>query len=380
MTIDGGLPEAAQEPVELPTPDLGEAVEERAGAGPTAAGWIARRAVLAVVVALVIFSPSLVPSNQARWVSLAFIYVIIGLSVNILMGYAGQISLGHDAFVGVGAFTSALIVSKANQPFLIALVVSGATGAVSAILLGFVALRLKGLYLALITLAYGAIATGSIFATSAITGGGAGAEAPPPPGFTTDRAYAYLCLIVLAALYYVDWRLVKSKVGRAIFAIRENELAAASFGISVTGYKLLAFVLSGIFAGIAGSLFAHRTTVVVSSDFSFALALTFVLMVVVGGLGSRIGVFIGSAFFAVLRLLLDLLFGAVKALEDVPFINTFPDHPEFLGAILLLLTLTLFPGGIAQQIQPIVGWFGGKPIRGHGRTQEIQTGGAGVRP
>lgn len=374
------LPEAAQAPVELPGP--AELTEEKGWAGPSKAGWMARRAVLALIVGAVVVIPALVPSNQATWVQLAFIFVIVGLSVNILMGYAGQISLGHEAFVGVGAFTSALMVSKADQPFLIGLVVSGLTGAISALLLGFVALRLKGLYLALITLAYGSIATGSIFATSALTGGGAGAEAPRPPGFKGENAYAYLCLIFLVLLFYVDWRLVKSKVGRAIFAIRENELAAASFGINVTGYKLLAFVLSGIFAGIAGSLFAHRVTVVVSGDFSFALALTFVLMVVVGGLGSRVGVVIGSAFFALLPLILDSLYkwNVTNFLNDVPFVKDLKDHREFIGAFLLLLTLTLFPGGIAQQIQPIVGWFGGKPLRGHRKSQEVQTGGAGVRP
>lgn len=330
-----------------------------------APGTMARRGVVLAVLAFIVVLPLLLPQFQDDWLSLALVYVVIGLSINILMGYAGQISLGHQAFVGVGAFTSALVVSKAGMPFWAGLVAAGATGAVAAVMLGFVALRLKGLYLALITLAYGAIAEGSIFAIAALTGGGAGSPAPRPPGFTSNRGYVYLCLLVLAALWFVDWRLMASKAGRAIVAIRENELAAASFGINVMAYKLLAFVLSGAFAGIAGSLFAHRRTVVVGVDFDFTRALTFVLMAVVGGLGSRTGIFIASAFFAVFPLVF----------------NSLTIYVPLIGAGLLLVTLTIFPGGLGQQLKPITDWVSGKPfrVRGHPAVA-AEEGGAGVRP
>ncbi|MFN2642886.1 MAG: branched-chain amino acid ABC transporter permease [Actinomycetota bacterium] len=366
----------ATEIVSVPDVEEVDAIEEvreafeapmlpvRAEPGPTFAGWVARRGLLAAIIFGVLLAPQFVDNVRENMISFALVYVVIGLSINILIGYAGQISLGHQAFVGVGAFTSAYIVSNSHLSFWIGLALAGLTGAGAALLLGLVALRLRGLYLALITLAYGFVAQNSIFNIPALTGGGAGAEAPRPAGFTGNKAFVYLCFIILAVLMYVDWRLVRSKVGRAIFAIRENELAAASFGINVTAYKLIAFVISGVFAGIGGSLFAHRSTVVVSADFNFALALTFVLMVVVGGLGSRVGVFIGSAFFA----LFPLIF------------NRFSKYTGLIGALLLLLTLTTFPGGIAQQIAPILRWFGGAPLRGHGKSQVIQSGGAGVRP
>jgi branched-chain amino acid transport system permease protein len=333
-------------------------------AGPTLAGWIARRTVLLAILAGIVIAPLFVSVAEAGWISTALIYIVVGLSVNILMGYAGQISLGHQAFVGVGAFTSALMVSKYDQTFWIGLVVAALTGAISALILGFVALRLKGLYLALITLAYGTVAEFSIFTISAVTGGGAGADAPRPAGFSGEKAYVYLCMAVVAVLMYVDWRLVKSKVGRAIFAVRDNELAAASFGINVTAYKLIAFIVSGAFAGLGGSLYAHQTTIVVSNSFSFQLALTFVLMVVVGGLGSRVGVFIGSAFFAIFPLAL----------------NKWSTYTPLIGAGLLLLTLTVYPGGVAQQLEPITSWLAGKPFSMHRKGATIQTGGAGVRP
>jgi branched-chain amino acid transport system permease protein len=289
---------------------------------------------------------------------------MVGISINILMGYAGQISLGHQAFVGVGAFTSAIFVTKAGLPFWVGMPMAALTGAAAAVLLGVIALRLAGLYLALITLAYGQVAEKVIFSVPSITGGGAGTAAPRPAGFTSELSYVYLCAFFVAVLYYVDWRLVKSKAGRAIFAIRENEIAAASFGINVVAYKLLAFVLSGAFAGLAGAFLAHQTQFVVSGTFNFTLALTFVLMVAVGGLGSRAGVFMASFFFGVFPLV------ANKLVHWVPVI----------GAGLLLITLTLNPGGIAQQIKPITDWIAGKPFSMKRESGGVQSGGAGVRP
>ncbi len=332
---------------------------------PDARGWMSRRLTTMVILVIVLIAPTLnLPILRADWASLGLIFVMVGVSLNILMGYAGQISLGHQAFVGVGAFTSALIVSKVGLSFWLAVPVAAATGAVAAIALGLVALRLAGLYLALITLAYGQIAERVIFSIPALTGGGAGAEAPRPAGFTGELAYVYLCAGFLAVLYYIDWRFVRSKAGRAIFAIRENEIAASSFGINVVAYKLLAFVLSGAFAGIAGALMAHRRTVVVSVDFSFNLALLFVLMVAVGGLGSRAGVFMASFFFAVFPL----------AAESISH------YTALIGALLLLVTLTLNPGGIAQQIKPVTDWLAGRPFSLKHHDDAVQAGGAGVRP
>lgn len=355
---------------------------------PSRGGLVARRTVLAVIVGGAILMPTFMTNvANLRGSARALIFVMVGLSVNILMGYLGQISLGHQAFVGVGAFTASLMATKANAPFFLTIVGAGVIGAVAAALLGLVALRLKGLYLALITLAYGSVTQSTIFNTPAITGGGAGVEAIRPSFIEGDRAFVYFCMIIVAAIIYVDWRLVKSKTGRAIFAIRENELAAASFGINVTAYKLIAFVISGVIAGLAGATFGYYVQSVDPGDYDFALALTFVLMVVVGGLGSRIGVFIGSAFFALLEpVLLHALFGSSfgKVLLDLPVLggafHAMELYPQVIGAVLLLLTLTLYPGGIAQQIKPLTGWLGGKRLHEKGQTVSIHEGGAGVRP
>ncbi|MHB8512791.1 MAG: branched-chain amino acid ABC transporter permease [Actinomycetota bacterium] len=349
-----------------------EIIEAPKGAVVSPREMLPRRVVLGVVVLGMIIAPLFnygkIQPSVMYWIQIGLIYVTIGLSVNILMGYLGQISLGHQGFVGIGAFMSAFMVSDRHLSFFLALVIAGATGALSALLLGFVALRLKGLFFAVVTLAYGFVSVLTIFQIPSFTGGGAGASAPRPPGFVSDRSYVYLCMIVVALLLWVDWRFVKSKAGRATFAIRENEVMAASFGINVKGYKLLAFAVAGTFAGLGGSLFAHQQTFINGGSFDFQLALTLVLMVVVGGLGSRVGVFIGSAFFAIFKPMLTYYW------KGSGF------WPDLIGAVLLLLTLTQFPGGIAQQIKPLTDWFGGKPLRGHGHTTKIAEGGAGVRP
>ena len=339
----------------------------RARPAMTGAGLASRAIFVAILVGVVLLLPAVLEPFQANAVIEATIFAVIGLSMNMLTGHAGQISLGHQAFVGVGAFASGYVVSEMGLGFIIAMLVSGLVGALAAALLGVVALRLKGLYLALLTLAYGAVAEGSIFTIRALTRGGEGMPAPRPAGFVSTRAYIYLCYFVLAAVLFIDWRLVKSKAGRAIVAIRHDERVAATMGINVTFYKIFAFVLSGFIAGIAGSLFAHWQEIVVAEDFVLSRALTWVFMTVVGGLGSRAGVVIGSAFFAVFPFLFDRLLPpdlAEKLVTSVPLI----------GAILLVLTLTLNPGGIGQQLLPIRRWLAGGSFRGHHRHRRRRPG------
>jgi branched-chain amino acid transport system permease protein len=338
---------------------------------PSAGGWAARVGVAAASVAFVFALPAIVPTgSDADLVSLAAIYACVALSMNVLTGYLGQLSLGHQAFFGIGAFVAANFVTNIGLPFYVALIVGGLTGAVSALILGGVALRIRGLYLAIVTLAYGLLAENSLFLIRPLTGGGAGVPADRPAPFATQRTFAYLCLIVLAILFVFDWRLLKSKAGRAIQAIRDDERVASSFGINLTGYKLLAFVISGTYAGLAGALFAFWLGNVVSAPFSLQLALTFVLMTVVGGLGNRVGVIIGGAFFAVVDTILELVYGDVI----VPVVNFFlgffgneiseageinPLLVPVIGAALLILTLIQYPGGIGQQISPIQNWIRG---------------------
>ena len=188
--------------------------------------------------------------------------------------------------------------------------------------------------------------------------------APRPEGFTSDRAFAFLTFAFLAAVIFVDWRFIRSKVGRAVLSLKNSEAVASSYGINVTAYKVLAFILSGVLAGVGGGLFAFRSTNVVSNDFQFATSLLWVLMVVIGGLGNRTGVVIGSAFIALFPFLIELWGGLEGFVE-----NTLKRDPSYLplvvGPALAVLTLIRFPGGIAEQISPITRWLRGERFSMH---------------
>lgn len=341
---------------------------------PTTQSWVARGAVLAVVAVLVLIAPLSQEAADAGLFTKAVTYAIIGLSLNVLIGYTGQISLGHQAFVGIGAFASAYMVSQANQPFLVAVIAAMAIGGAQAFVLGLVSLRVRGLYFALVTLSYGLMAQETLFKIDVLTGGAAGQNAPRPTGFATDHAYYYLCLFFLAIVLWVDYRLMKTKGGRALLALRENPRVASTFGVNVTLFTLFAFVISGILAGLGGALFAHNNTQVSSVSFDFNLALIFVIMTVVGGLKSRTGILIGSGLFAMVEYFIHKIPGVERFLEIIPGPTLDPGAAGLvLGPLLLLLTLTVFPGGIGQQLRPLTRWVGGHRFDIHDRgLREVQ--------
>lgn len=345
------------------------AATKRADFSPSVLGWVPRGIVWLAIAWLVLVFPLSRAGFEVQQYSQAVIYGIIGLSLNVLLGYVGQISLGHQAFVGIGAFAAAYIVSVQNLPFWVAIAAAVAVGGLQALILGGVSLRVTGLYFALVTLSYGLVAERNIFQIEELTGGGQGQPAPKPNGFETDWRYYYLCVAFLAIVLWIDWRMMRTKSGRALLALRENPRVAATFGVNVKLLTLFAFVVSGAFAGLAGALIAFNDTFVSPETWNFNLALVFVIMTVVGGLRSRAGVVIGSAFFALLGYLLDKFSFLQDALNAIPGAPDLSQEivPLVIGPILLLLTLTLFPGGIGQQIRPLVGWLSGKKFDVHDR-------------
>jgi branched-chain amino acid transport system permease protein len=391
---------------------------------PSPVGWVARMGLVAATAAVVLLAPFYLHDRVVE-LAAAPIYAIIALSLNVLIGYTGTISLGHQAFVGIGAFTTAYVVGQHHQPFLLGIAVAAALGAVQALLLGGLALRISGLYFSLITLSYGVLAQESLFNIKSLTGGGAGATAPIP---TSIRTYFYICVGFLALVVYADWRLMRSKGGRALLALRENPRVAATFGINVKRYTLVGFMTAGVFAGIGGALLAHRDEVVNSVGFDFRLALLFVLMTVVGGLRSRTGIVIGATFFALLKMLVQVVPGFERSLArwdltlpivvllvgvalvviglrrgdrvtlvggaalavlaaavlspvTVPFVEDrlaeipvlTPERASgVVGPVMLLVVLTRLPGGIGQLIRPIQRWVAGHRFDwASGRVKEV---------
>jgi branched-chain amino acid transport system permease protein len=342
---------------------------------PSVAGWLARAVAWAAVAYLVLVLPLGRSGTDLRLYAIAVCYAIVALSLNVLLGYVGQISLGHAAFVGIGAFTSAYLVTVQGQSFWIGVLAATAIGAGQALVLGGVSLRIRGLYFALVTLSYGLVAEQNIFQIQEFTGGGAGQRAPKPAWFDTEWRYYYLCLAFLAVVLFVDWRMMRTKGGRAMLALRENPRVAATFGINVRLATLLAFGVSGAFAGLAGALIAHGDESVSADAWNFRLSLFFVTMTVVGGLRSRAGLVIGGAFFALLPYLIEKIPGFEDLLAKVPGpVTLTPAYATLIiGPLLLLINLIQFPGGIGQQIRPLQRWMTGHRFDRHDRgLKEVQ--------
>jgi branched-chain amino acid transport system permease protein len=353
----------------------GPAVEAVTPFRPSVLGWVARGIVWAGIAYLVLVLPLSQPATDVVDFTTAVGYAIVALSLNVLLGYVGQISLGHQAFVGVGAFTSAYMMTVQGQSFWVGVLSAAAVGGAQALVLGGVSLRIRGLYFALVTLSYGLVAEQNIFQIEELTGGGAGQPAPKPNWFDSEWRYYYLALAFLAVVLYLDWRLMRSKAGRSLLALRENPRVASTFGINVRLATLFAFVLSGVFAGLAGAVIASNDTFVSPDTWNFNLALVFVIMTVVGGLRSRAGLVIGGAFFALLPYLIEKIPGVDRALAAIPGPNDLTPEiaPLVIGPLLLLLTLTVFPGGIGQQIRPVSRWLGGHQFDPHDRgLKEVQ--------
>jgi branched-chain amino acid transport system permease protein len=372
-------------------PDPGEGSPETAGQGPpgrhrpaarwnrpSVGGWAVRAAVVAGL-ALIGYL-YITGTQQFRSDNLAAgVVVAIGaLSLNVLIGYAGQISLGHQAFIGIGAFTSGYIISKSHQSFYVALAVAAIVGGLQAGVLGLVALRVKGLYFALVTLAYGFVAEDSIFKIKSFTAGGAGRSAPRPGGFTTDRAFLMVCLIALAVILLVDWRLTASKAGRALQALRESPQVAANYGVNVRAYTLFAFTVAGVYAGVAGALFASRRTTVVAIDFQFAtIALPYLIVTVVGGLRRRGGIVLFALLY---ELSAEYLPDLAKNLGIHSLQNNAGNYVSALGGVLAILTLIFQPDGLGTITAPIGRWLKGEPFSLHNGGGPGAEGVADARP
>jgi branched-chain amino acid transport system permease protein len=339
------------------------------GAQPVALRGRAIRLVALVPVAAVVL---LVPAHSdvyGHFAVYAAIFAIVGISMNILVGYTGQISLGQQAFVGIGALTAANVVNSgtaAAEPFQFGfgMLMSIAVAAAAALLLGAVALRIRGLYLALVTLVFGGVTADAVFTIPSLNGQEAGVSAVRPDALTGEYRYYLFALAMVALCLYVDVWVRRTKVGRGLVALRDNELAAQAYGVNVTAYKLLGFVISGAMAGLAGGVFAFWTQEFSDKDFTsaagFSLALTFVAMVVVGGLGNRVGVVIAASFFALISPSSPMLGSLADTMHWGGF---YFDHKFYIsntiGAVLLLQTIITNPGGLGQVVAPITRWFAG---------------------
>ncbi len=236
---------------------------------------------------------------------MAGIFAILALSLNLLLGYTGQLSLGHAAFFGIGAYTSALLTLRLEWSFWGALPAATAAAAAAGWAIGRLALKLRGAYFVLVTISFAGVISLVSVNWMELTNGPLGLPGVPAPelgpwSFRTKSAYYYLVLAGVALAWLICRRLVRSRIGRAFLALRENEALAESVGIDVTRYLVLAAVFSAALAGMAGSLYAHYTRFVSPEVFLFTYTITMVIMVVAGGKGTLSGPLVGALLFTVL--------------------------------------------------------------------------------
>jgi branched-chain amino acid transport system permease protein len=249
-------------------------------------------------------------------------YIILTLSLNLIIGYCGQVSLGHAAFYGIGAYASALITVHWQVPFLLALPVAALVGALFGLGLGIPTLRLKDDYLAIVTLGFGVIID-IVLLNLDFTGGPDGLARIPSPkfwGVDFRQKFWYLLLVAFFVVFtlLLIHRLVHSRHGRALKAIRDHEITAKVMGINAAAYKIAIFTLSAGLAGLAGSLYAHYITFINPESFGLHTSILILTMVVLGGMGSILGSVLGACTLTIMPELLrqvadyqDLAYGAL---------------------------------------------------------------------
>jgi len=257
----------------------------------------------AVILTGLLVVPLLVPSYLVD-ISLVFIYGLCGLSLMVLAGYTGLVSLGHAAFLGIGAYAHIYFVHDLGLPWVVSVALASVITAVAGVLVGLPALRMTGVYLSIATLAFALIIQEVLTRWERVTGGLKGKPVDKPVVFGVnlggDVAFYFLCLAFLIGGLWLTGNLLRAPTGRAWVAIRDSEIAAQSMGVNLAVYKTMAFAYSAALMGVAGALFAHKIGFLAPETFSVLLSIQFLLMVVVGGLGSLHGAFYGAVFVALL--------------------------------------------------------------------------------
>lgn len=231
--------------------------------------------------------------------SYVFILAIAGVGLMLLLGFTGLASLGHGAFMAIGAYTNTYLITK-GVPFLIAFPAAGLAALLAGVLIAVPANRMTGIYLAIATLAFSQIVEQLIIRWESVTRGFQGMPVPPPELFGHNLSkpweFYYFCLVMLVIIVFAAINLIRSPTGRAMVAIRDSEISAQSLGVNLVQYKTIAFALSAGITGLAGALLGHKMRFISPDAFNILLSIQLLLMVVVGGLGSIHGAILGAIF------------------------------------------------------------------------------------
>jgi branched-chain amino acid transport system permease protein len=281
--------------------------------------------------------PWLAPRYFVFLASLVLVNAVVAIGLNLLSGYTNQLSFGHAGFLAIGAYTAALLTLHVPVlPVVVTLALAGALTAAVGLAFGVPCLRLSGLYLAMATLAFGLVIAEVILSLDGLTRGADGLRVPVARlgawALSTDTARYYLAATVATGLTAAAWNLAHTRTGRALLAIRESEIAAHASGVPVARYKTIAFGISAFYTGVAGGLFAFVVGFLSPDAFDVFLSVDFVVMIIVGGLGSVPGSIVGAAVVTVLH-------DSLAAVQNY--------RPLAFGAMLVVCMLFM-PGGIVR--------------------------------
>jgi branched-chain amino acid transport system permease protein len=325
---------------------------------------IARRTVAAIVVLFVAVLPLSLGEYYLSIINLVLIAVVGALGLNILVGYTGQISVGHAAFMSVGAYTAANLAVHLQLPFWVTLPAGGLMAAFVGAIVGIPSLRIKGLYLAIATLASQLIIEWIINHSPAISGGaGASIQVPRPTLFghelkTQSQLYFFLLFFAMLATV-ATLNLVRSRIGRAFVAIRDQDIAAEIIGINIFRYKLLSFAISSFYAGVCGVLYTYYFGIANYEAFQIGVSIDYLAMIIIGGLGSVLGSILGAIFVTmlpiVIRLVMEPLVGVFLSTGDLASIMGSTRLVLFGGLIIFFLVVE--PEGLNRLWRNIRNYF-----------------------
>jgi branched-chain amino acid transport system permease protein len=304
---------------------------------------------------LLLAAPWLFAEYWLAQLTFVLIYSIVGLGLMLLAGFTGLFSIGHAAFLGVGAYTQAVFTNM-GVPFPIALALAGLLSAAVGVVVGLPALRVKGIYLGIATLSFGFIVEEVLARWESVTGGNSGIHVKAPDIFgwkvASGAGFYFLCLVIAVFSTLAIVNLLRSPTGRAFVAIRDSEISAQSMGIHLARYKTLSFALSAALAGIGGALYAHKLSFISPDQFNIIQSIDLLLMVVIGGLGSVHGAFLGAIFLISMPQLIALtkdwlppVIGQAPGLQSVVY-----------GAVLIAFVL-FEPLGLYGRWLKIRTWF-----------------------
>lgn len=317
-------------------------------------GWYA--ALVAILAAL----PALIPSYYVGELAFVFVLAIASVGLMLLTGFTGLVSLGHGAFLLIGAYVEAHAL-RAGIPFPVTLLLAALAAGAAGITLGLPALRLAGLYLAIATLAFSAIVE-HLFAHWKFLSAGETFLTVPNPRIAGVRlgsgtGYYYVALAVLIGVIFVCLNLLRSPTGRAFIALRDSPIAAETLGVALARTKTMAFALSAAIGGLAGALYAHKISTLTAESFNVLLSLELLMMVVVGGIGSIKGAVLGAVF-------LGLLDPAIARFKDYlpPSIAGQSGLQLALYGLILVFFVLFEPMGLAGRWAKIKAYFQGFPI------------------